>query len=58
MAAAGAAVAVLAGSYVTALAVVDGDLVATFVRFTCSTLLGIYYVYLYHLSRGRRPFSA
>lgn len=55
---AGAAVSVLVGSYLTALAVVDGDTTATFVRFVLSVALGVYYVFLFHLSRGRRFFSS
>lgn len=53
----GMAVAVLAGAYLTALAVVDGDLLATFVRFTGSILVGGYYAWLFLLSQGRRPLS-
>lgn len=53
----GLAVAVLAGSWLTAQAVVDGDLSATFVRFVVSILIGTFYYYLFGLSRGRRPFA-
>lgn len=53
----GLAVAVFAGSLLTAQAVVDGDLSATFVRFVMSILIGTFYFYLFELSRGRRPFT-
>lgn len=55
---AGVAVSVLAGSLLTAQAVVAGDLTATFVRFVLAVLLGAYYLALYHLSRGRRFFAS
>ena len=57
MAGLGAAVSVLLGALFTARAVVVGDLPSTFVRFVGSIALGGYYVYLYHLSRGRRVFT-
>jgi hypothetical protein len=53
----GVAVSVLLGSYWTALAVVSGDLPGTFVRFVGSIGVGSFYLYLYHLSRGRRIFA-
>jgi hypothetical protein len=53
----GMAVAVLLGSLLTARAVVAGDLTGTFVRFVLAVAAGGYYVYLYHLSRGRRFFA-
>lgn len=55
---AGLAVAVLLGSVLTAQAVVAGDPTATFVRFALSVAAGGYYVFLYHLSRGRRFFGS
>lgn len=57
MTAFGTAVAVLFGSVLTAQAVVSGDLPATFVRFVGSIAVGVYYVYLNQLARGKRPFS-
>lgn len=57
MAVTGLAVAVLLGTWFTAQAVVAGDPTATFVRFAISMLGGWYYLYLYHLSRGRRFFT-
>lgn len=54
MAAAGLAVAVLVGSLLTAQEVVAGDPTGTFVRFFLSVAVGGYYLYLFHLSRGRR----
>ena len=57
MAVAGLAVTVLLGTWFTAHAVVAGNPTATFVRFAVSVLGGVYYLYLYHLSRGRRFFS-
>jgi hypothetical protein len=57
MAAAGLAVTVLAGSLLTAQEVVVGNPSGTFVRFVLSVAVGGYYLYLFHLSRGRRFFS-
>lgn len=57
MAGLGAAVSVLLGALYTAYAVMAGDPTGAFVRFVGSIALGGYYVYLYHLSRGRRVFS-
>ncbi len=57
MAGLGAAVSVLLGALYTAHAVMAGDPTGAFVRFVGSIALGGYYVYLYHLSRGRRVFS-
>ena len=48
------AVAAIAGSILTALAVVEGNPTATFVRFTASIGLGAYYAYLHHLAEGGR----
>jgi hypothetical protein len=53
MTAVGMAVAVLAGSVLTAQAVVAGNLTDTFVRFVLSIALGVYYLYLNRMSRGR-----
>ena len=47
------AVAVLAGSLLTAQAVVAGDLPGTFVRFVLSIALGAYYFYLNLMAQGR-----
>jgi len=58
MTAAGVAVSVLLGTWLTASAVVAGDPTATFVRFVVAVAAGGYYVYLYHLSKGRRFFTA
>ena len=55
--AAGMAVTVLMGSVLTALEVVAGNPTGTFVRFVLSVAVGGYYLYLFHLSRGRRFFS-
>lgn len=57
MAGLGVAVSVLLGALYTAYAVMAGDPTGAFVRFVGSIALGGYYVYLYHLSRGRRVFS-
>lgn len=53
----GVAVSALLGALYTAQAVTSGDLPATFVRFVGSIALGVFYLYLYHLSRGRRFFT-
>lgn len=53
MTTAGVAVAVLAGSLLTAQAVVAGDLPGTFVRFVLSIALGVYYLYLSRMARGQ-----
>jgi len=50
----GLAVASLGGSIMVAQAVVAGDVTGTFVRFCGSIVLGLFYLYLFHLSRGRR----
>jgi hypothetical protein len=52
----GTAVTAFLGALYTVQAVMAGDLPATFVRFVGSIALGLYYVYLHHLSRGRRFF--
>lgn len=57
MTVAGLAVTALVGTWLTANAVVAGDPAATFVRFAGSILLGGYYLFLFHLSRGRRFFG-
>ncbi|MGF1597861.1 MAG: hypothetical protein ACFCVK_13170 [Acidimicrobiales bacterium] len=57
LAAVGVAVAVTGGSVMTGLAVVDGDPVGALARFIGSLLLGAYYLYLFHLARGRRFFA-
>ncbi len=57
MAGLGAAVSVLLGALYTAYAVMAGDPTGAFVRFVGAIALGGYYVYLYHLSRGRRVFA-
>ena len=57
MTAAGLAVSVLVGSLLTTHAVLAGDLPGTFVRFVLSILAGTYYLYLFHLSQGRRPLA-
>lgn len=54
MTVAGLAVSVVLGSWLTATAVLAGDPTGTFVRFVGSVAAGLYYVYLYGLSRGRR----
>jgi hypothetical protein len=53
----GVAVSALLGALYTAMAVMSGDLPSTFIRFVGSIALGAYYVYLFHLSRGRRFFA-
>lgn len=53
MTTAGMVVAVLAGSLLTAQAVMAGDLQGTFVRFVLSIALGAYYLYLNRMARGR-----
>lgn len=58
MTAAGVAVSVLLGTWLTARAVVAGDPTATFARFALAVTSGGYYLYLHHLSRGRRFFAA
>ncbi|MDH4363263.1 MAG: hypothetical protein OEY70_04120 [Acidimicrobiia bacterium] len=57
MAGLGVAVSVLLGALCTAIAVIAGDPTGAFVRFVGSIALGGYYVYLFHLSRGRRVFT-
>lgn len=57
MTVAGMAVVVLLGSLFTAQSVVAGDVPATFVRFVLSITGGVYYLYLFHISRGRRIFG-
>lgn len=58
MTAAGVAVSVLLGTWLTAQAAVAGDPTATFARFVLAVAAGSYYLYLYHLSTGRRFFPA
>ncbi len=58
MAATGMAVVVFVGAWSTAEAVVDGDLAATFVRFTAAILAGAYFRYLLFLARGGRLFPS
>ncbi|MCP3992676.1 MAG: hypothetical protein GY724_26635 [Actinomycetia bacterium] len=53
MTAVGLAVAVLAGSVLTAQSVVVGNLTDTFVRFVLAIVAGAYYLYLHLMSRGR-----
>ena len=53
MAGAGMAVAVLAGSLLTAQAVVAGDLTGTFARFVGSILIGAYYLFLHRMATAR-----
>lgn len=57
MTAVGLAVAVLAGSILTAQAVVAGNPSSTFVRFVGAVALGSYYVYLNRLSRRPHPLA-
>ncbi len=53
MTAVGLAVAVLAGSVLTAQSVVAGNLTDTFVRFVSAIVAGAYYMYLHLMSQGR-----
>ena len=49
---AGLAVAVFAGSWFTAQAVLTGNLPGTFAWFVGSILLGTYYLYLHRMARA------